>query len=114
MNSAGLNRGTLSLTVEPVDVFYPTVKLFDLRGAKSFKLGENFGKIEGIVDLFNVFNASTVLSVNNQTGRDAAGPTSAASFRQSIRALPDWACAGRSKRLPLTTRMETNSIRVVH
>ena len=49
--------------------------LSKLRGAKSFKLGENFGKIEGIVDLFNVFNASTVLSVNNQTGRDAAGPT---------------------------------------
>ena len=51
VNSAGLNQGTLSLTVEPVGTFfYPTVKLFDLRGAKSFRLGENFGKIEGIVD----------------------------------------------------------------
>ena len=64
------------LPVEPVGTFfYPTVKLFDLRGSKSFRLGENFGKIEGIVDLFNVFNASTILSVNNQTGRDASGAT---------------------------------------
>jgi hypothetical protein len=38
-------------------------------------LGERLGKIEGIVDLFNVFNASTVLSVNTQTGRDTVGPT---------------------------------------
>jgi hypothetical protein len=76
VNSTGLNQGTLSLTVEPNGAFfYPTVKIFDLRGAKSFKLGENWGKVEGIVDLFNVFNASTVLSVNTQTGRDAAGPT---------------------------------------
>jgi hypothetical protein len=46
-----------------------------LRAAKAVKLGENWGKIEGIVDLFNVFNASTILSVNNQTGRDTLGPT---------------------------------------
>jgi hypothetical protein len=76
VNSAGLNQGTLSLTVEPIGTFfYPTVKLFDLRGAKSFRLGETWGKVEGIVDLFNVFNASTVLAVNTQTGRDAVGPT---------------------------------------
>jgi hypothetical protein len=76
VNSAGLNQGTLSLTVEPIGTFfYPTVKIFDLRGTKSVKLGENWGKMEGIVDLFNVFNAATVLSVNTQTGRDAVGPT---------------------------------------
>jgi Carboxypeptidase regulatory-like domain len=76
VNSSGLNQGTLSLTVEPIGTFfYPTVKIFDLRGAKSFRLGERLGKIEGIVDLFNVFNASTVLSVNTQTGRDTVGPT---------------------------------------
>ena len=74
--SSGLNQGTLNLNVEPVGTFfYPPVKIFDLRGAKSFRLGENLGKIEGIVDLFNVFNASTILSVNTQTGRDAIGPT---------------------------------------
>jgi len=55
--------------------FYPTVKIFDLRGAKSVRLGENWGKVEGIADLFNVFNSSAILSVNNQTGRDALGPT---------------------------------------
>jgi len=76
INSSGLNQGTLSLTVEPIGTFfYPTVKIFDLRGAKSFRLSENWGKVEGIVDLFNLFNASTVLSVNTQTGRDAIGPT---------------------------------------
>jgi len=76
INSSGLNQGTLSLTVEPIGTFfYPTVKIFDLRGSKSFRLGENYGKVEGIVDLFNVFNAATVLSVNTLTGRDAIGPT---------------------------------------
>jgi hypothetical protein len=76
INATGLNQGTLNLTVEPIGTFfYPTVKIFDLRGSKHFTLGERLGKIEGIVDLFNAFNASTVLSVNTQTGRDALGPT---------------------------------------
>ena len=76
INSTGLNQGTLSLRVEPLGTFfYPTVRIFDVRAAKAVKLGESWGKIEGILDVFNVFNASTVLSVNNQTGRDAAGPT---------------------------------------
>lgn len=40
VNSAGLKQGTLSLTVEPVGTFfYPTVKIFDLRGSKSVKFG---------------------------------------------------------------------------
>jgi hypothetical protein len=76
INSSGLTQGTRTLTVEPIGAFfYPTVSIFDLRGAKSVRLGENWGKLEGIVDVFNVFNASTVLSVNTQTGRDTLGPT---------------------------------------
>jgi hypothetical protein len=76
INSSGLSQGTLNLTVEPMGAFfYPTVKIFDLRAAKSFRLGESWGKVEGIVDLFNVFNAATVLSVNTQAGVDAVGPT---------------------------------------
>jgi hypothetical protein len=76
VNSSGLSQGTLSLTVEPNGAFfYPTVKLLDLRLAKSVRLGENWGKVEGILDVFNVNNSSAVLSVNNQAGRDALGPT---------------------------------------
>jgi Carboxypeptidase regulatory-like domain len=76
INSSGLNQGTLLLRVEPIGtLFYPTVRIFDIRVSKSVRLGENWGKVEGIADLFNVFNASTILSVNNQTGRDSLGPT---------------------------------------
>jgi len=31
--------------------------------------------VEGLFDVFNVNNASTILSVNNQAGVDALGPT---------------------------------------
>jgi len=55
--------------------FYPTVKLLDLRLSKSVKLSETWGKVEGILDVFNVNNTSAVLSVNTQAGRDAIGPT---------------------------------------
>jgi hypothetical protein len=76
INTSGLNQGTLGLRVEPMGAFfYPNVRVFDLRGSKSVRLGENWGKVEGIVDLFNVFNSAAVLSVNNQTGRDNLGPT---------------------------------------
>ena len=75
-NSSGLSQGTLSLTLEPAGTFfYPTVKLLDLRLSKSVRLSENWGKVEGIIDVFNVNNSSAVLSVNNQAGRDALGPT---------------------------------------
>jgi hypothetical protein len=76
VNSSGLSQGTLSLTVEPMGTFfYPTVKLLDLRLAKSFRLSESWGKVEGILDVFNVNNSSAVLSVNTQAGSDAVGPT---------------------------------------
>jgi hypothetical protein len=66
-----LNQGTLNLRVEPIgSSFYPTVKILDLRAAKSFTLGENWGKLEALLDVFNVNNSSAVLAVNNQTGFD--------------------------------------------
>ena len=75
-NSSGLSQGTLNLILEPSGTFfYPTVKLLDLRLSKSVRLSENWGKVEGIIDVFNVNNSSAVLSVNNQAGRDALGPT---------------------------------------
>ncbi len=76
VNTSGLNQGTLSLRVEPIgSSFYPNVRILDLRAAKSFRLREDWGKIEGLIDVFNVNNSSAILSVNNQTGRDAQGPT---------------------------------------
>jgi hypothetical protein len=76
INTSGLNQGALTLRVEPIGTFfYPTVKIFDFRIAKSVTLGENWGKVEGIVDVFNVNNSSAILSVNNQSGRDALGAT---------------------------------------
>ena len=38
------------------------------RFAKSISLGESGGKLEGLVDLFNITNSSAILSTNNQTG----------------------------------------------
>src|SRR3989441_1086930 len=76
VNSSGLSQGTLSLTVEPMGTFfYPTVKLLDLRLSKGVRLSETWGKVEGIIDVFNVNNSSAVLSVNTQAGHDALGPT---------------------------------------
>ena len=76
INSTGLSQGALSLRVEPIGTFfYPKVKLLDLRLAKSVRLGENWGKVEGILDVFNITNSAAVLSVNNQTGRDNLGAT---------------------------------------
>jgi hypothetical protein len=69
LNTPTLNQGVVSLTIEPQGTFfYSTVKLLDLRFAKSFTLGESWGKVEGLLDLFNINNSSAVLSTNNQTG----------------------------------------------
>ncbi len=69
LNTSGLNQGTRTLTVEPIGTFfYPTVRILDLRASKSFTLGENWGKVEGLLDVFNVNNSSAVLSTNNLTG----------------------------------------------
>lgn len=67
LNTTGLTQGTITLTVEPQGTFfYSTVKLLDLRLAKSLTLGR-FGKIEGLLDLFNINNSPAVLGRNNQT-----------------------------------------------
>ena len=69
LNVSGLTQGTINLTVDPIGTyFYSTVKLLDLRFAKSIALGESWGKLEGLLDLFNIGNSSAILSTNNQTG----------------------------------------------
>jgi len=67
LNIAGLTQGSLTLTVEPQGTFfYSTVKLVDLRFAKGIAVGR--GRLEGLLDVFNLTNSPAVLSTNNQTG----------------------------------------------
>jgi hypothetical protein len=67
LNVAGLTQGSLTLTVEPQGTFfYPTVTLIDLRFGKGFPVGR--GRVEGLLDVFNLTNSSAILSTNNQTG----------------------------------------------
>ncbi|MEP7308394.1 MAG: TonB-dependent receptor [Acidobacteriota bacterium] len=69
VNTTGLTQGAITLTVEPQGTFfYPTVTLIDLRFAKALTLPGSFGKLEGLVDVFNLNNSSAILSTNNQTG----------------------------------------------
>jgi len=67
LNTTGLTQGTVNLTVEPIGTFfYDTVRLLDLRFAKSVILSGT--KLEGLVDIFNLNNSPAILSANNQTG----------------------------------------------
>jgi hypothetical protein len=69
VNTTGLTQGAITLTVEPMGTFfYPTVTLVDLRFTKALTLPGAFGKLEGLLDVFNLNNSSAILSTNNQTG----------------------------------------------
>jgi hypothetical protein len=67
LNAGGLTQGSVTLTVERMGTFfYPTSTLVDLRFAKSLPVGR--GRLEGLLDVFNLTNSSAVLSTNNLTG----------------------------------------------
>jgi hypothetical protein len=69
----GSTTGTASTIVnlvEPNSLFLPYQNRLDLRAGKTFKLDR--AKIQGFVDMFNVLNAGTVLSVNQTYGAVAA------------------------------------------
>jgi len=69
VNTTGLTQGAITLTVEPQGTFfYSTVTLLDLRFAKAVNLGKSWGRLEGLLDVFNLNNSSAILSTNNQTG----------------------------------------------
>lgn len=66
----GSTAGTASVAVnliEPNTVFLPYQKRLDLRAGKTFRIGDRT-RIQGFVDLFNAFNAGTVLRVNQTYG----------------------------------------------
>ena len=59
--------GTLTVNlVDPTTRFYDYVNQFDARVARSFRLGR--GRLQGFVEIFNLLNASTVLTVNENFG----------------------------------------------
>jgi hypothetical protein len=59
--------GTQSVRVEPVTSHRaPTVSILDFRADKSFNFGR-FGKVTGMVDIFNAMNANTVINFSTVT-----------------------------------------------
>ena len=60
--------GAQNVRVEPVTAHRsPTVSIVDLRFDKSFTFGK-FGRLTGMVDMFNLLNANTVTNFSTQTG----------------------------------------------
>jgi hypothetical protein len=57
--------------IEPNTVFLPYQNRLDMRAGKTFRVGDRT-KFQGFVDLFNVFNAGTVMAVNQTYGAVAA------------------------------------------
>ena len=61
VRTTSLAQGTLTIAAEPAGSYFnPRVNLLNLRVDKTFQLGEN-QSLTGMFDLFNVFNANTVL-----------------------------------------------------
>jgi hypothetical protein len=60
--------GTQNVRVEPVTSNRaPTVSIIDFRADKSFTFGR-FGRVTGMVDIFNATNANTVINYSTVTG----------------------------------------------
>jgi hypothetical protein len=61
VRTTNLAQGSTTLTIDaPGAYFNPTVNLLNMRAEKTFKITEN-QSIAGMFDLFNVFNANTIL-----------------------------------------------------
>ena len=76
--SAGLGRTSNASTrsigvIEPGTVYSDRLLQFDLRATKNLTFGP--GKYRLMVDLYNVFNDSTRLELNNQYGNTTGGGT---------------------------------------
>lgn len=62
--STKLNQGSEQIILQPAGgVRLPSVNLLDLRIARDFKVGERF-TIKPLIDLFNLTNSQTVISLN--------------------------------------------------
>jgi hypothetical protein len=70
----GNTGGSTSITVnlaEPNTIFLDYRNQLDLRVAKNFRIGSRT-RVQGFADIFNVFNAGTVLRVNETYGSNPA------------------------------------------
>jgi len=73
-NGTPFNQGPITFFAEPRDAHrFPTLKTMDFRVAKYFIIGRQ--RLEAIGDFFNLFNVSTVTSVNPNSGTDFTKPT---------------------------------------
>jgi hypothetical protein len=68
-STAGANTLTINL-IQPNTVFLDYRKQLDMRIGKTFRFGRT--RIQGFMDVFNVLNAGTVLSVNQTYGSNPA------------------------------------------
>jgi len=75
-------NSTVTVTVEGRAGYYDWVKIWDNRVSKVFKISEN-QSIEGMFDLYNTLNTSTVLSQTNQNGPNYLKPTQGSGFASS-------------------------------
>ncbi len=77
VRTTSLAQGSLTVTIDPQGSYFnPRVNLMNLRADKTFKITEN-QSLTAMFDLFNVFNANTVLGteVLSVTVRDNKGNT---------------------------------------
>jgi len=73
-NGNAFNQGPITFFAEPRDAHrFPTLKMMDFRVAKFFNIGQQ--RFEAMGDWFNLFNVSTVTSVNPNSGTDFSKPT---------------------------------------
>ncbi len=69
LNSPSLSQGVVTVYVEPIGTFFnDSVYIVDFRAEKSFNLGERWGKLDAMFDLFNLSNSSAIVASNDLTG----------------------------------------------
>jgi hypothetical protein len=71
--AAVCNGFTTVNLITPFTVFEPRLNQLDLRLTKRVRLGRT--SVQGMFDIYNVLNASTVLGANNQFGPNWQRPT---------------------------------------
>jgi hypothetical protein len=82
--------GNLTVTVvDPISQYYAYVKTNDMRIARSLRFGKM--RAQPFVEIFNLLNLSTVLTVNENIGPNYFQPSSIVQGRRfQIGGLVDW------------------------
>jgi hypothetical protein len=77
--SGGLATVTLDNVIAPQTMFEDGINQFDLRLTKGLRFGAT--RIQGMLDIYNVFNASPILAINTRYGPSWRTPTQILSAR---------------------------------